>query len=260
MSQFGIQMYTLRETMKTPEDYETTLRRVAEMGDTNGQLTPPAFSGAEDTQRLLEKYGLAADSAICGVYQIPERLDQIEKDAKTLKTDVVRTDSTRPEARGDTEGYKRFAAHLNLCGAELKRRGLKFMYHFHSFEFVKLGDVRGIDILLGETDPETVLFQPDVFWLTAAGTEPSRSLEMFRGRALYMHLKDYVIVQPDSAVLEETKRASAPVGTGNLDWQHILETARSIGIQNFVVEDDMGVLDPFESARQSIANMKKLGF
>lgn len=27
MSQFGIQMYTLRETMKTPEDYETTLRR-----------------------------------------------------------------------------------------------------------------------------------------------------------------------------------------------------------------------------------------
>ena len=53
MSQFGIQMYTLRETMKTPEDYETTLRRVAEMGYTNVQLTPPAFSGAEDTQRLL---------------------------------------------------------------------------------------------------------------------------------------------------------------------------------------------------------------
>ena len=117
MSQFGIQMYTLRETMKTPEDYETTLRRVAEMGYTNVQLTPPAFSGAEDTQRLLEKYGLAADSAICGVYQIPERLDQIEKDAKTLKTDVVRTDSIRPEDRGDTEGYKRFAAHLNLSGA-----------------------------------------------------------------------------------------------------------------------------------------------
>ena len=45
MSQFGIQMYTLRETMKTPEDYETTLRRVAEMGYTNVQLTPPAFSG-----------------------------------------------------------------------------------------------------------------------------------------------------------------------------------------------------------------------
>ena len=153
MSQFGIQMYTLRETMKTPEDYETTLRRVAEMGYTNVQLTPPAFSGAEDTQRLLEKYGLAADSAICGVYQIPERLDQIEKDAKTLKTDVVRTDSIRPEDRGDTEGYKRFAAHLNLCGAELKRRGLKFMYHFHSFEFVKLGDVRGIDILLGGDRP-----------------------------------------------------------------------------------------------------------
>ena len=159
MSQFGIQMYTLRETMKTPEDYEMTLRRVAEMGYTNVQLTPPAFSSAKDSQRLLEKYGLAADSAICGVYLIPERLDQIEKDAKTLKTDVVRTDSIRNEDRGDAEGYKRFAAHLNLCGAELKRRGLKFMYHFHSFEFVQLGETRGIDILLNETDPENVLFQ-----------------------------------------------------------------------------------------------------
>ena len=35
---------------------------------------------------------------------------------------------------------------------------------------------------------------------------------------------------------------------------------KEIGIYNFVVEDDMGVLDPFESAKQSIINMKKLGF
>lgn len=261
MSQFGIQMYTLRNFMKTPEDYENTLRRVAEMGYQNVQITPPAgFSSAEHTEKLLEKYGLSADSAFCGVYDIPDKLQVIEKDAKVLKTDVLRTNSIRREDRNGAEGYKRFAAHLNVCGKALHEMGLKFMYHFHSFEFVKLGNTRGIDILLDETDPEYVYFQPDVFWLTASGTEPSRALEMFRGRAIYMHLKDYVIVKRESEVLEETKCASAPVGTGNLAWEHIIAKAKEIGITNFVVEDDMGVLDPFESAKQSIENMRKLGF
>ena len=67
MSQFGIQMYTLRNSMKTPEDYENTLRRVAEMGYTNVQITPPDFAGVEGTQKLLEKYGLKADSAMCSL-------------------------------------------------------------------------------------------------------------------------------------------------------------------------------------------------
>ena len=48
------------DILKVLFSQEDIARRVAEMGYTNVQLTPPAFSGAEDTQRLLEKYGLAA--------------------------------------------------------------------------------------------------------------------------------------------------------------------------------------------------------
>jgi sugar phosphate isomerase/epimerase len=105
-----------------------------------------------------------------------------------------------------------------------------------------------------------VLFQPDVFWLTAAGTEPSSELLKFKGRARYMHLKDYVIVPTELEKIEQTARASAPVGTGNLNLAAILAVAREMGIENFVAEDDMGILDPFESAAMSLVNMKKLGF
>ena len=127
-------------------------------------------------------------------------------------------------------------------------------------EFIKLNDTRGIDILLEETDPDYVMFQPDVFWLTASGCEASVELKKFAGRAEYIHLKDYVIISKNTETLEETARASAPVGTGNLNWTAILKTAADIGIKNFVVEDDMGILDPFESAKESIKNMKKAGF
>lgn len=255
----GLQMYTLRNSMKTPEDFDNTLRRVHEMGYDNVQITPPAFTNAIEVAKQLKTYELKADSTICTLMKIPESIDDIARNAEALDTDVLRTDSIVKDDRWTVEGYKRAAEHLNVCGKLAKEKGLRFMYHFHAFEFIKLGDTRGIDILLNETDPATVMFQPDVFWLTSAGTEASTSLRMFAGRAAYMHMKDYVIVPSGTEVLEVTKAASAPVGTGNLNWDKIIATAKEIGIYNFVAEDDMGILDPFESAAQSVIGMKNLG-
>ena len=257
MIQYSLQMYTLRAFMKTPEALDTTLSRVAEMGYENVQITPPAFINSVELAKLLEKKGLCADSAMCTVYEIPNQIEQIERNTDALKTSVLRTDSISAEDRKTEAGYRSFAKHLNNCGKLLRSKGLDFMYHFHSFEFIDFGGVRGIDILLGETDPEYVMFQPDVFWLTAAGTEPSRSLEMFKGRAKYIHCKDYVITKSQDPTLEKITNASAPVGTGNLHWAEIFKTAKAMGIENFVVEDDMGVLDPFESAEISLSNLKK---
>ena len=73
-----------------------------------------------------------------------------------------------------------------------------------------------------------------------------------------MHLKDYAIAEPQK-VIEGVPRISAPVGTGNLNWPGILKAAADIGIEYYVVEDDMGILDPFDSAKQSIDNLKKMG-
>ncbi len=251
MKQISLQMYTLREFMKTPADFENTLARVAEMGYRHVQITPPPFHTGESLAKSLAAHGLAADSAICTVYRIPEKMEEIVRDAAALGTDVLRTDSIREADRGSEEGYHAFARHLNTCGKLLADRGLLLMYHFHAFEFVRFADGRrGIDILLSETDPATVFFQPDVFWLTAAGTEASRSLTLFRGRAKYIHLKDYVIL-PGAERLEETHPASAPVGSGNLCWSEIFRTADEMGIANFVAEDDMGQGDPFASAAES---------
>ena len=254
----GIQMYTLRKSMTTPEDFDKTLRRVAEIGYKSVQITPPGFVTAKDLAAQLKTYGLSADSVIRTVMSIPEQLDQICADAEFLQTDVLRTDSIPNEWRSSADGYRKFAQHLEHCGKLLHQHGLKFMYHFHAFEYTTFGQTRGIDILLNETSPEYVMFQPDVFWMTAAGTEPSAELLRYRGRTTYMHLKDYLVTPSREGVLEEYSHVSAPVGTGNLNWAGILSTARSIGVENFVVEDDMGILDPFDSAAQSFSNLTRL--
>jgi len=258
MAKITLQMYTLRKSMETPEDLDNTFRRVADMGYKSIQITPPKFTNTVEMAAQIKNYGLTADSVMCDVYSIPDKLDEIARGAEALGTDVLRTNSIRKEDRLTPEGYKAFAAHMNKCGKLLRDMGLDFMYHFHAFEWIDFGGVRGMDILLNETDPNYVMFQPDVFWMTCAGLEPSRDLELFKGRIRYIHCKDYLITKPRDGVLERFTYASGPVGIGNLRWNDIFKTAERIGVENYVVEDDIGRLDPFDSAQISFDNLTKM--
>ena len=62
--QFGIQMYTLRDFMKTREDLAQTLHRVAALGYTNVQITKPGYLTYPEMQDMLADCGLRADSVL----------------------------------------------------------------------------------------------------------------------------------------------------------------------------------------------------
>ncbi|MBQ8510098.1 MAG: sugar phosphate isomerase/epimerase [Clostridia bacterium] len=258
MSRIGLQMYTLRDYTKTPEDFKNTLRRVREIGLENVQITPPGFFPVEETARLLAENGLKADSVFRPTGKVVADIEQAKRDAEIFGVDVLRTDSIPEEMRGDADGYRRFAEQMNAEGHACKAAGLRYIYHFHAFEWINFGDVRGIDILLNETDPDAVMFQPDVFWLTNAGTEPSVSLKMFRGRAFTMHVKDYAIRRLQGKI-EDVPFHFASVGTGNLNWPGIIAAANEIGIERFVIEQDICDGDPFDAVKISFDNLNKMG-
>ncbi|MBO5219009.1 MAG: sugar phosphate isomerase/epimerase [Clostridia bacterium] len=258
MSRIGLQMYTLRDFVKTPDDFKNTLRRVAEIGIENVQITPPGFFTVEETAKLLKDNGLKADSVFRSTGKIVDGIEQAKRDAEILGTDVLRTDSIPNEMRNDADGYRRFAQQMNAEGRACKAAGLRYIYHFHAVEWINFGDVRGIDILLNETDPDAVMFQPDVFWLTNAGTEASVSLKMFKGRAFYMHVKDYAIRKLEGKI-EDVPFHFASVGTGNLNWPGIIASADEIGIERFVIEQDMCEGDAFDAVKLSFDNLNKMG-
>jgi sugar phosphate isomerase/epimerase len=104
--------------------------------------------------------------------------------------------------------------------------------------------------LLRNLDSRYVHFQPDVFWLTAAGVEPSSGLRLFKGKAEYMHVRDYAITR-HTGKLEGVPRCFAPVITGNLNWPGILQAAADVGIERFVVEQDQREEDPFACIKVS---------
>ena len=258
MSRIGLQMYTLRDFVKTPDDFKNTLRRVAEIGIENVQITPPGFFTVEETAKLLKDNGLKADSVFRSTGKIVDGIEQAKRDAEILGTDVLRTDSIPNEMRNDADGYRRFAEQMNAEGRACKAAGLRYIYHFHAFEWINFGETRGIDILLNETDPDAVMFQPDVFWLTNAGTEASVSLKMFKGRAFYMHVKDYAIRNLEGKI-EAVPFHFASVGTGNLNWPGIIASADEMGIERFVIEQDMCEGNAFDAVKLSFDNLVKMG-
>ncbi len=259
MSNIGLQMYTLRNFMRDAAQLDETLRRVAEIGYRSVQISVPAFTTAKAVRALLDTHGLRADSVFAPSMTIAEKIDEIAESARVFETDFVRTDSIPEGMQTSAEGYRRYAEMLERAGALLLAKGLKLYYHFHAFEFAAFpGEGRGIDILLAHTTPANVGFQPDVFWLTSAGTEPSSSLLMFKGRARYMHVKDYKM-KPRDGILESVPRAFAPVGQGNLNWPGILRAAKEIGIEQFVVEQDECDGDPFDQIRASLEALRGMG-
>lgn len=260
MSEISLQMYTLRNHMKTLPELEDTLRRVAGIGYKNVQISVPAFTTVEQVAELLNKYGLSADSVFAPSLEITRRMDEILNHSKALKTRVLRTDSIPADWAKFEQGFRDYAKVLNEAGRALKENGMEILYyHFHAFEWIRFeSGVRGIDILLNETDPDCVGFQPDVFWLTSAGTEPSESIGLFKGRAAYMHVKDYAITARTEH-LESVPRAYAPVGQGNLNWPRLIPAARAAGIRRFVVEQDECQGDEFARVRESFEALNRMG-
>ncbi len=238
MSKISLQMYSMRSAMKDTKEVAETLKKVSAIGYKSVQISVPPFMDVKELKMMLDDNGLKADSVLAKVGEIQGRIDAIAQEGKVLGTDIARTTSIPFEQRNTEQGYHEFCRSMNRDAQLLVENGFrKCFYHFHSFEFIKFPAVRGIDIMLQEFDPRYLFFQPDLFWLTGAGTEPSQSLKMFEGVAEYIHVKDYQIVGT-TEVIENVPRAYAPVGAGNMNWSGILKTAREIGIQNYVVEQD----------------------
>ena len=257
MADIALQMYTMRNCMADEKQLLETLRRVREIGYRSVQITRPAYVTIEALKRMLDECGLSADSALGHCMKLDEEYDAILHEAEVLGTRVVRLDGIPMELAQTAEGYRRFARILEKGGKAFRAAGYDMYYHFHAFEWTNFGAERGIDILLNETTPEYVGFQPDVFWLTSAGTEPSSSLRLFAGRARYMHVKDYAI-KPRTGALEDVPNCFAPVGRGNLNWPGIMKTAREIGIDHFVVEQDLCDGDVFECIKTSHDSLRAM--
>lgn len=140
------------------------------------------------------------------------------------------------------------------------------LYHNHHFEFERFGDKTGFEILVENTDPKYVQFEPDVHWIQRAGQNPIDWIRRLAGRESLVHLKDYRIRFPEGdpapdIFTREQCIQFAELGQGNLDIPEIIKVSLECGAEYLPVEQDQTYgKDPFQCLKESVAYIKSIGY
>jgi sugar phosphate isomerase/epimerase len=246
----GVQLYSVRDQMA--KDFTATLERVASIGYREVEFAGYFDNTPEQVRALLDRLGLTSPSTHVGLADLNRDLPGAIRSAKTVGQRYITIPAVDEAFAGgtlDLAFWQAKAADFNRIGTAVKAEGLQLAYHNHSFEFVPLaGGKTGWDVLLEETDPETVKFELDLLWATFAGQDPVAMFQRHPGRYPLWHVKDIkglaegkaaVPANPTTMqVIEAAAPRLAAVGTGDIDFRRIFAAAETAGMTHFFVEND----------------------
>ncbi len=249
LSNIAAQLYTLREYCKDEEGLRESLRKVKEIGYQAVQVSGIGSIPHDTVKKIADEMGLVICATHVSYDALTKEIDDVIAQHKLWDCKYVGLGSLPLDYRTSAEGYQSFASAANEIAGKLSLHGLEFIYHNHHFEYTKFDNRTGMDILLEETNNETVGFELDMYWVQAGGVNPLDMIERVNGRMAVVHLKDMAIV--------DNKQVFAEIGEGNMNYKDIIEACRKIGVQWYVVEQDVCLRDPFESLAISFRNLQQ---
>ena len=246
----GAQLYTVTKFCQTTDDIAETLKKVADIGYTSVQLSGMGAYEPEWMVEQLKKNGLEAPITHFDTNKVADSTEEVIDFHKRLGTKYIGIGGMRglwdaKYKETPFEFWDSFVRDFVPAAKKIKEAGCYFMYHNHHYEFM---DVEGkflYDHLLANFPADIMGFTADLYWFKEAGKDPVEMLEALKGRTPVVHYKDMVIM-PDG------EHRYAPVGSGILDWDAIIETSLKNGIEYAMVEQD-GCYgeDPFVCLKKS---------
>lgn len=259
----GMTLYTVRDLMD--ENPKETLQEIADIGYKYIEATgykDGMFYGMKpkEFKAYLESLGLTPISTHMGMVTL-DNADQLIADVKAagFKYFVIPVPpmghfsyNAETQTLHMSEEVEEINGILNTLGQKCKDAGLELLYHNHAFEFeANANGIVPMDYFLENTDPETVNFQMDLYWVAKAGVDPLAYFEKYPGRFIIWHVKD----------MDEQGRF-APVGKGTIDFARILEKKEVSGMKYYIVEQDRTFdgMDPMEAIEISHGNLEEIGF
>ena len=251
-TQIGAQLYTLRDHLKTPDDMARTFERVKAMGYDAVQCSALGPIESQALGKLLRDADLQ-----CAVTHVSPNLIT-DTNACVDHHRALDCKYTAVGGAGrllTAEQWIDFATTYNTAAMALAEHDIYAGYHNHSHELARYGGQCALDLILDHTGPP-VWIELDTYWIVYGGGDPISWIDwlgaMDGNRVPCIHVKDM-------AVTPQAEQMMCEVGEGNLNWPGILDAARRADVQWYLVERDDGELDPFESLKISLDNMKAMG-
>jgi sugar phosphate isomerase/epimerase len=249
ISQVALQLYTLRDYLKTPTDIRHALKKVRAIGYESVQAS--GLGPIEDAElvEILRGEGLG----LCATH---EGSDLIRQEPEKVAAKLSRlgckytaypypagVDWSKP---GDVESL---VADLDRAGAVLAKAGQVLTYHNHAVELTRFQGSTALDYIYAKSNPRNLQGEIDTYWIQNGGGDPVAWCAKLAGRLPLLHIKDYT-VQPSG------KPDFAAIGSGNLNWPAIIAAAEKSGCEWFIVEQDATPGSPFDAVKQSFDYIK----
>jgi sugar phosphate isomerase/epimerase len=246
LERVGVQLYTVRNDLA--RDFEGTLTRIAGIGYREVEFAGYHGKTAGDVRAILTRLGLAAPASHVPIEALRRNIDGAIADAKTVGHQYLVVPWLDPAERRSIDDYRRLAEELNRFGEKVRAAGMRLGYHNHDFELGAMGGSVPLDVLFDRTDPNLVIFELDLYWVTKGGADPLTYFSRYPGRVHLVHIKD-------SAGAPEHRQVD--VGKGTIDFAKILSRREQAGIRHAFVEQDEPA-NPLEMVRVSYEHLAQL--
>jgi sugar phosphate isomerase/epimerase len=254
-TRIAVQLYTLREFLKTPADIAATLKRVRQIGYEAVQVSGLGPIEPAELSRILRGEGLRCVVTHMGLNRFETDFDRVVEEHRLWGCSYTAIGGFWKD-NAVAEDWERFAESFGQLGEKFAAAGMRLGYHNHSHEFIKPAgsSLTAMDILLKRLPP-SVWFEIDTYWVQHGGADPADWIERCKSRIPVVHVKDMSVSRSEGKV----SQVMSEVGEGNLNWGRILPACRSAGVEWYAVEQDVCQRDPFESIAISLSNLRRMG-
>jgi sugar phosphate isomerase/epimerase len=233
----GLELYSLRADMK--RDIPGTLARVRQMGFDHVEV--PGLYGltALEFRRALDQAGLKATAMVASYQDFKSNLSNVQRDLETLGAHWAILGWIPHEKEFDRTVADRSSKDMNTWAPALASSGYKFAYHPHGYEFQPAPEGTLFDVLANATDPSTVKFELDTFWIVWPGQDCVELMRRYPTRFRLLHLKDLRKgVKTGDLSGQAPEGDGVAIGDGVVPWKDVLAVAREQQFEDYFIEDE----------------------
>ncbi|HET7695562.1 MAG TPA: TIM barrel protein [Vicinamibacterales bacterium] len=251
----GSQTYPHRQTIGAG-DFAGLLETLKEIGVEAVELCSAIgykefapLADARAVKRTLGEHGMKCESAHFSLRELRDNQQKSIDWAREIgmtQMVVATLGGGRTPAMDDV---KRAADEYNAIAAVAAKAGMQQVLHNEGFEVSMVDGRRTYDILMDLLDPKLVKFQFQMSTINQ-GLVAEEYFTKYPGRFISMHVQD---VDMNAPVPEGGRgRPQTAVGKGSIDWAKTFKAARTGGVKNYFVEQNM------ELTKASVAALKAM--
>jgi sugar phosphate isomerase/epimerase len=217
-----------------------------------------SLTDGKQVKKILADHGLKCESGHFGMKELREKQSESLAWAQDVGITQMMTATLGAGNTPTMDDVKRAADEYNKIAAVAAKAGIQQGLHNEGFELSEVDGKRTYEILFELLDPKLVKFQFQMSTISN-GFVAADYFTKYPGRFISMHLQDVDLnaTPPPPppgrpANPNRGRGVQVAVGKGSIDWVKTFQAAKTAGVKNYFVEQNMDL------TKESVAFLKTL--